>query len=65
VITVGGLHDAQQRFEVKTVGYRGKFGNRSVEEVHAEQVRRAEDCESIERVVPEIVIASEGCERLQ
>ena len=59
LIATDRLQKASQGLGVKAVGNDGQFGNRPLKLEHSKQARPAQHGQSIQRVVPEVVIVSE------
>ena len=65
LIAADGLQKAPQGLSLKSVGHDGEFGDRPLKPEHSEQVRSAQDSQSIQSVVPEVGIVSELLKGLQ
>ena len=65
LIAIGRLQKASQGLGVKAVGHDGQFGNRPLKPEHSKQARPAQHGQSIQRMVPEVMIASERFKRFQ
>jgi hypothetical protein len=50
---------------MEAVGDNDQLGNRALEPVDLEEIRRAEDSQPVERMVPEIATVSQGVKRRQ
>ena len=59
------LQKSSERFGVKTIGGNGQLRDGPLQGINLKQSERAEDGDAIERVVPEIAVASQFFERLQ
>ena len=59
------LQKSSQRFGVEAIGDDGQLRDGPLQGIHLKQSGRAEDGDAIERVVPEIAVASQFFKRLQ
>ena len=65
LIAIDRLQKASQGLGVKAVGHDGQFGDRPLKPEHSKQARPAQHGQSIQRVVPEVMIVGEGFKRFQ
>ncbi len=65
LIVTDRLQKASQGLGVKAVGHDGQFGDRPLKPEHSKQARPAQHGQSLQRMVPESIIVSEGCKRFQ
>ena len=65
LIATDRLQKASQGLGVKAVGHDGQFGDRPLKPEHSKQARPAQHGQSIQRMVPEGMIVSEGFKRFQ
>ena len=59
LIATDRLQKASQGLRVKAVGHDGELGDRPLKLEHSKQARPAQDSQSIQRMVPEVMLVSE------
>jgi len=64
LVAIRRLQEPAQRLGVKAAGHDGQFLHRALQSEDLKQARRTKHGETIERVIPEVFIFSQGMKRL-